>query len=209
MTAATNEAMLIDIAGDYPICTATNGVVRTTVNANGLGIGGNPSEPLDIYASLGATSSATGVRITATISASQYTLGYGIATDGSGNVYSFVGNDNSGFAGSVLPLKLTGGGPVIIGGGAVGSLSFAGRANPTVSTGDYTPICSRVEFHSASAAVINLLAGNLAEGTILICTYDNTSSYVTVNGHLLQTGGCTFIKTHDNGWVCIGFGSSI
>jgi hypothetical protein len=94
-------------------------------------------------------------------------------------------------------------------GNATASIGIADRDNPTVSTGNYTPVCTRVEFHSTGLATITLLAGSLPEGTILICTQDNNSSYVTVNGHSMQGGvGCMFVKTHDAGWTCIGYGSS-
>jgi hypothetical protein len=94
-------------------------------------------------------------------------------------------------------------------GGTNAAISITSYDHPTVSTGNYTPVCSRVEFHSAAPATMTLLAGSLPEGTILICTQDNGSSYVTVNGHSMVNGvGCIFIQTHDAGWNCIGFGKA-
>jgi hypothetical protein len=91
-------------------------------------------------------------------------------------------------------------------GGTNAAVTVAYCDNPTVTDPyTYTPICSRVEFHSAGIVNVTLAAGSLAEGTIIVCTRDNASSYVIVNGHDLSGahGAAFFIKTHDNGWQCI------
>jgi hypothetical protein len=92
-------------------------------------------------------------------------------------------------------------------GGTNAAVTIAFRDNPTVTDPyTYTPICSRVEFHSAGVVNVTLAAGSLAEGTLLYCTRDAASSYVIVNGHDLSGahGGAVFIKTYDNGWQFFG-----
>jgi hypothetical protein len=154
------------------------------------------------------------------INASNY--GYGIIGNVSGtgsaggDVYGlgYSASNNSSFT-SVL--RWTSGGNVGIGctpaagstlaiGGTNAAVTVAYCDNPTVTDPyTYTPICSRVEFHSAGIVNVTLAAGSLAEGTIIVCTRDNASSYVIVNGHDLSGahGAAFFIKTHDNGWQCI------
>jgi hypothetical protein len=180
LSSITANAMLIDIAGDYPIIFGTNNVERARINSIGLGIGGGPGQAVDIYSPLGATSSAIGIRINTSMGATPYTMGYGLATDGSGNVYRFIGSNTHGFTGGVTPLKLNEqGGHVSIGGGVLGSFGLDGVQVVTMGADDNTtaPTSSNIEVRGSFKWTPT--AGTLPDNTIVV-VYNVDGSTPTV-----------------------------